>query len=185
MTALSTRFVGKRIARQEDARFLTGHGCYVDDVQLPNTLHVAFARSDIAARRASCRSTPRRRRRCPVSRPCYVASDLNHLVHRLAGRRRAALGTTGRFRVLADGDVRFVGDPIAMVVAESRYLAEDAVDAIEIDIDALPAVLDCEHALDADAPVVHPETGSNLHGEHPGRREPRARRAARRRLRWC
>ena len=172
LTAVSTRFIGKRIARREDARFLTGHGCYVDDIQLPNTLHVAFARSDVARGRIVSIDTTAAAA-MPGVVAVYVASDLNHLVHSYLVDDELVPGHRHRgFRVLADGDVRFVGDPIAMVVADSRYRAEDAVDAIEIDIDALPPVLDYERALDDEAPVVHPEAGSNLHGSIPAGETP-------------
>ena len=137
--SLSTRFIGKRIARKEDARFLTGHGQYVDDVRIPGTYEVAFARSDVArgtidlGRRRRRGSDARCRGRVRRGRP-------------QPPRRRLRASTTSRcwataasFRVLADGDVRFVGEPVAMVVAESRYLAEDAVDAIEIDIERADA----------------------------------------------
>jgi aerobic carbon-monoxide dehydrogenase large subunit len=168
---LSTRFVGKRIARQEDARFLSGHGRYVDDILMPNTLHVAFARSDIPcgdimsidiAAAASI----------PGVTAVLLASDLNHLAQDWLVDDERALAHERRFRILADGDVRFVGEPIAMVVAESRYIAEDAVDAIEIDIDARPGVFEVERALDPGAPVVHPEEGSNLQGSIPAAEQP-------------
>ena len=90
-----------------------------------------------------------------------LAADLNHLV-RDARVDQELLHTGLRpSRVLADGDVRFVGDPIAIVVADSRYRAEDAVDAIEIEIEPLPAVVDYERAMDDDAPIVHAELGTN------------------------
>ena len=68
-------------------------------------------------------------------------------------------------RPLADGDVRFVGEPIVLIVAESRYLAEDAAELVEVDIDDEPAVTDMEHALDEGVPIVHPELGTNLGAE--------------------
>src|SRR5439155_10074346 len=97
----------------------------------------------------------------------FVASDLNDLVHEWLVDGEAASGVNRPFRVLADGDVRFVGEPIAMVVADSRYRAEDAVDAVEIEIDPLPPALDVERALDDDAPLVHPATESNLYDVVP------------------
>lgn len=101
-----------------------------------------------------------------------VASDVNHLTKNiLVDGERSDHG--GRpFRVLAAGDVRYVGEPIAMVVADSRYRAEDAVDAIEVGIDSMPAVVDIEHALDDDAPLVHPERESNLYGPALGLENP-------------
>ena len=72
--------------------------------------------------------------------------------------------------MLAAADVRFVGDPVAMVVAETRYQAEDAVDAIEIDIDPAAPLLDFERSLDPDVPIVHPRTDSNLAARSPENR---------------
>src|SRR5262245_17968499 len=164
--SLSTRFMGKRIARKEDARFLIGHGTYVDDVRLPGTLEVAFARSDIA-RGTITRVDVSAAREMPGVKAVYVAADLNERVVDYKLDDELVLGHHRIFRVLADGDVRYVGDPVAMVVAENRYQAEDAVDMIEIDIDPLPPVVDYERALDPDAVIVHPGTESNLQGAIP------------------
>src|SRR5207237_8673407 len=79
---------------------------------------------------------------------------------------------TTPFRGLADGDVRFVGDPIALVVAESRYVAEDACELVEVDIEALDPVLDMEAALALGAPLVHPELGTNVAGAIPPMDDP-------------
>ena len=120
------RFVGQRVQRREDARLVTGHGTYVDDVVVPGMLHAAFAAQRHRARARSGRSTsppraplPRRGRRVHRRRP--------------QRRRRRDAGSTSRvrrgeppFRVMAEGDVRFAGEPLALVVAESRYVAEDA-----------------------------------------------------------
>ena len=139
---------------------------------MPNTLHVAFARSDVARGRIVSVDTTTAAA-MPGVVAVYVASDLNQLVHNyLLDDELVHEGQAASFRVLADGDVRFVGEPIAMVVADSRYRAEDAVDAIEVDVDALPPVLDYERALDDDAPVVHPEAASNLHGSIPAGETP-------------
>jgi len=161
------RFVGQRVARREDARFLTGHGQYVDDVTVPGMLHVAFARSDVARGTITSVDTAAAAA-MPGVVAVLVASDLNDLVLDFLVDGEARAGFTRPFRVLADGDVRFVGDPIAVVVAESRYLAEDAIDALDIVVEPLEAVVDLERALDDDAPLVHPERSSNLLYEVPG-----------------
>jgi carbon-monoxide dehydrogenase large subunit len=161
------RFVGQRVARHEDLRFLTGRGAYVDDIYLPGTLHAAFVRSD-AARGAILAVDTRAAAALPGVAAVLVASDLNHLVHEwwvdLEGPK---VGSARPFRVLAEDDVRYVGEPIAMVVAESRYEAEDAVEAVEIELETLPAVVDIERALDDTAPRVHPGRGSNITGILP------------------
>jgi len=160
------RFVGQRVARQEDARFLTGRGRYVDDVFLPGTLHVAFARSDVARGNIGSIDTSAAAA-MPGVAAVFVAADLNPLVQDHLVDGEGGLVANRPFRVLAEGDVRCVGDPIVMVVADSRYHAEDAVEAVEIEIEALTPVIDRERALDADAPLVHSGTESNLYGEIP------------------
>ena len=141
MGALSTRFVGKSIARKEDARFLTGHGRFVDDITLPTCCTwpspaatwrtVRIVSIDTSAAEA-----------LPGVVAVFLAADINPRV--LAYTPDDEMGAERPFRALADGDVRCVGEPYAMVVAESRYVAEDAVELIEVDFDPLPAVVDME-----------------------------------------
>ena len=164
MTA-AARFVGQRVARHEDARFLTGRGQYVDDIPLPGALHAAFARSDVA-RGGSSLSTRKRRRRSPASSRSTSHRTLliSCTTTRSTTSRRVASGHSG---CLAEGDVRCVGEPIAMVIADSRYHAEDALDAIVVDIDVEEPVVDPVRALDANAPLVQPNATSNVYGVVP------------------
>jgi aerobic carbon-monoxide dehydrogenase large subunit len=159
------RFVGQRVQRREDARLLTGHGTYVDDVVMPGMLHVAFARSDIACGTIT---------RLDVSAAqaldgviaVFTGADLNGDVH--ASWVDFEGGDSGRpFRCLADADVRFVGEAVAVVVAETRYIAEDACDLIELEIDPIEAIVGHDAALAPGARPVHPERGDNIHGEIP------------------
>lgn len=168
--AAAARFVGQRVPRHEDARFLTGRGQYVDDIPLPRTLHAAFARSDVARGKIVSVDTAAARA-TPGVEAVFVAADLAHLVH----DHRVDDEPPGRdrpFRLLADGDVRSVGEPIAMVVADSRYHAEDALDAIIIEIDIEEPVLDPTRALDPDTPLVHPTAASNAYWEIPAVTDP-------------
>ena len=113
--------VGNRINRKEDPRLLTGRGRYVDDVVVPGMLHVAFACSDIAAD-ASWMSTspPHGGRRC---RRGADRVDLNHvLVGPMGATPVLSMGPPGPYKVLADDEVRYVGDPYVLVVAENRGL---------------------------------------------------------------
>jgi carbon-monoxide dehydrogenase large subunit len=155
------RFVGQRVPRHEDARFLTGTGQYVDDIALPGTLHVAFARSHVARGRLTSIDTTAAAA-LPGVAAVLTAADLNHLVREWWTDIEGPDGQSRQFRLFAEGDVRFVGEPIAMVVADSRYLAEDAVELIEIDIDPETPLVDPERATDEGAPLVHPELGSNV-----------------------
>lgn len=159
------RFVGQRVIRQEDARFLTGRGQYVDDIVLPGTLHAAFARSYAAKGRIVGVDVTAALDLDGVV-AVYVAADLNPLVH----DHRVEDEPPGRdrpFRLFADGDVRYVGEPIAMVVAQSRYIAEDALELIDVEIEAHTPVVDVERATDDGAPPVHPDIETNVYNEIP------------------
>ena len=166
------RFVGQRVARREDVRFLTGRGRYVDDLAVPGALHAAFARSDVAKGTITSVDTTAAAAMSGVA-AVFAATDLNHLVlDPMVEGEGPELGWTRPFRVLADGDVRFVGEPIVMVLAESRARAEDAVEAVAVDLRAEEPMVDMRRALDDDAPLVHPDSASNLltghaPGEHP------------------
>ena len=111
---MTSRFVGQRVARREDARFLTGRGRYVDDVALPEMVHAAFCRSDVARGRiVSVDATEAMA--IPGITAVFVATDLNPLVHDFLVDGEAALGGHRPFRLLADDDVRYAGEPVAMV----------------------------------------------------------------------
>jgi carbon-monoxide dehydrogenase large subunit len=162
-TSTAGRFVGQSVKRREDPRLLTGHGRYVDDVAVPGMLHCTFVRSDVARGRI-VRVDVEEARALDGVVAVLVAGDLNP--HAGDMQPTMLLGVPGApLRPLADGDVRFVGEPIVLIVAGSRYVAEDAAELVEVDIDVDTAVVDVEQALDADAPLVHPELGTNLGAE--------------------
>ena len=153
------RFIGASVQRREDPRLLTGHGHYVDDVLLPGMLHVAFLRSPVARARIAAIDTSG-----AVRSPGVVAV----LTGRDIGPDGPKLWAHGSdsqpfplIAVLAVDDVRFVGDPVAMVVAESRYLAEDACELIDVEYDIEPAVIGRATAA-GDTNVVHPDLGTNV-----------------------
>ncbi|HXY90961.1 MAG TPA: xanthine dehydrogenase family protein molybdopterin-binding subunit [Acidimicrobiia bacterium] len=159
----ATRYAGARINRVEDARLLTGHGTYVDDISLPGMLHAYFVRSPFA--RAALRGIdPSAARAAAGVRHVFTAADLNpHAVEQWHTSIGPESPETPR-PPLAEQEVRFVGDPVALVVAESRYLAEDAAELVEVDYEPLPGVVDYAHAAEADA-LVHERHGSNVIGE--------------------
>ncbi len=164
--APSSRLVGSRINRKEDPRLLTGRGRYVDDVVVPGMLHVAFARSDIARGRILSVHTDAAAA-APGVAAVLTAGDINHLLAGpIAATPTLGMGSPGPYKVLADDEVRYVGDPFAMVVAQSRALAEDAVDLIELDVEPLDAVVDYTMALDSPH-RVHPHLESNRAGGMP------------------
>src|SRR3989440_1807862 len=173
MTAPATggRFVGQRVPRHEDVRFVTGTGEYVDDVVLQGTLHVAFARSHMARGRLAGVDTTAAAEMSGVV-AVLTAADLNRLVREWWTDLEGPSGQTRQFRLFAHDDVRFVGEPVAMVVADSRYVAEDAVERVEIDIEPETPVVDPDHAADDGAPAVHSELGSNVLLELPAVENP-------------
>jgi carbon-monoxide dehydrogenase large subunit len=164
--APSARLIGNRINRKEDPRLLTGRGRYVDDVVIPAMLHVAFARSDMARARIVDIDVTAAREAEGV-RAVLTARDLNQvLVGAMGATPVLSMGSTGPFKVLADDEVRYVGDPYALVVATSRALAEDAIELIELDLEPLEPVIDYTTALQQ-PDLVHPDTDTNVAGEMP------------------
>jgi carbon-monoxide dehydrogenase large subunit len=154
------KHVGARVKRAEDPRLLTGRGTYVDDRQVRGTLHVAFRRSDHAHARIVATDTDAARRQPGVA-AIFTAADLADVLPLYAESRMADYHATP-FRALASGKVRFVGEPIVAVVADSRYIAEDACELVEITYDTLPSVVDPVEAARPDAPSLHEEAGSNV-----------------------
>ncbi|MBO0824485.1 MAG: xanthine dehydrogenase family protein molybdopterin-binding subunit [Actinobacteria bacterium] len=150
--------------RSEDPRILTGAGRYVDDIKLPGMLHAAFVRSPLAHARVL---------KVNVS----AAQALPGVVAVLTGADLAAMtvpgpdallammggpGPTPEYTLLGTDKVRFVGDPVAVVIAESRYLAEDGCDLVEVEYEDLPPVATAAAALDAGSPPLFANLGNNI-----------------------
>ena len=163
---MATRYFGKRITRNEDPYLLTGQALFTDDVHLPGMVHVAFLRSDYAHARIRSIDVS-----AALERPgvigVYTAEDLGDYWQPgpllVSPPPIEGIVFNARTQVpLAKGKVRHVGEPVVMVVAESRYIAEDALDDIFVDYEPLPAVVDIEKALEPDAPLVHEDVGSNV-----------------------
>ncbi|MBV9994306.1 MAG: xanthine dehydrogenase family protein [Caulobacteraceae bacterium] len=156
---MAARFVGRRVPRKEDRRLLTGRGSYVDDVVLPGMLEVAFHRSQVA--RGAIRGIDLEAARAvPGVRAIFTVEDLEAAkleMHYLFGSPEAHMPKTP---LLAKGRVAFVGDPIVMVVADNRYIAEDAAGLITVDYDMETPVVTMEQA--AASPPIHPDLESNL-----------------------
>lgn len=163
---METRYFGRPLRRNEDRRLLTGKALFVDDVQLPGMLHVAFKRSDVAHGYLRGVDVAAARER-PGVVAVLTAEDLGDYWQPgpLLLPPPPIPGTIFHPRTqvpLAKDKVRHVGEPIAMVIAESRYIAEDAAEDIWPDIDSLPAVIDLEEALRPGSVKVHDELESNL-----------------------
>src|SRR6516162_6529202 len=163
---MSTRSFGEPVKRNEDHRLLTGQAQFIDDIELPGLLHAAFLRSQIAHARILNLDVSRARQR-PGVVAIYVAGDLGD--YWTAGPLLvppppiAGMVFNERTQVpLAKDKIRHVGEPLAVVIAESRYLAEDALADIEVELEALPAVVRLEKALEASSALVHDDLKSNV-----------------------
>ena len=153
------RHIGAPLARKEDQRFLTGHGRYVDDIEVPGALHACFVRSPHPHARIKSINVEKAKGRVVA---IYTGKDFSQwtLPLRMAppieGLQPVELTT------LPIDKVRFHGDPVACVIAESRYLAEDAAELVEVDYEPLPAVASYEQAVAEGAPRVDESLSSNV-----------------------
>ena len=161
------KLVGQSIRRNEDPRLLTGQALFVDDVDLPGMLHAAFFRSDYAHALVKSIDVSAARER-PGVIAVYTAEDMGKdwipgppLVSPPATVKDVVFNSRTHVP-LAKDKVRHAGEAIAVVIAEDRYIAEDAVEDIEVDFEPRPAVVDIEEALDAQSPLVHDDLESNL-----------------------
>jgi carbon-monoxide dehydrogenase large subunit len=154
-----SRWVGQRLLRREDARLLQGRGNYVDDFQLPNMLHVRLARSPLA--HATIDQCVTERARCmPGVLGVFTIEDVLPTVKPFPNRLPFLRPVT--YFPLASERVRFVGDPVAAVVADSAGRAEDAVNEIDLQLTPLPTLASADDALRADAPTLYAEWPDNV-----------------------
>ncbi|MGH7393503.1 MAG: xanthine dehydrogenase family protein molybdopterin-binding subunit, partial [Candidatus Rokuibacteriota bacterium] len=153
--------IGERVLRVEDARFLTGQGRYVADLEPTGTLHVAFLRSPHAHARLISVDTARALA-MPGVVACVTGEELAATARPVRAPSRMRDYRATEHPPIARGKVRHAGEAVAAVVAESRYAAEDAVEALQPGYAALPVVADPEAALRPDAPLVHAEAGTNV-----------------------
>jgi aerobic carbon-monoxide dehydrogenase large subunit len=159
--------IGVSVRRREDLRFLTGRGRYLDDLRLPGLGHLTILRSPHAhARLLAVRASGLSGR--PGVRAVFTAADFPELAAAVP-----TLFPSSRLReyahpVLAVDRVRFVGEAVAVVVADDPYRAADALEAIDVDYGPLPAVADVEAALAPEAPRVHDAWPDNVAGDSSG-----------------
>ncbi len=156
------RYVGQRVKRTEDARLVRGQARYVDDIRLPETLHVAFVRSPHA--HARVRGIDRLRASgTPGVRAVVTAADLEGGVAAMRSDTMDALVCRQtEWPALARDRVRYVGEAVAAVVASDRYAAEDGAALVDVAYDPLPAVVDVDDALAIGAPRLHDEWPDNV-----------------------
>ena len=159
-TTLQKGFVGQSLPRKEDRRLVQGQGVFVDDIKRHNMGYLHFVRSPYAHAKLGA---------IDVSE----ALEIKGVYGTLTGDE-VALATDPFFQIAADpggqvrdyalavGKVRYVGEPVVAVVAETRELARDAAELVEVEYEPLPALVDARRAQDDDAPVLHEECGGNL-----------------------
>jgi carbon-monoxide dehydrogenase large subunit len=156
------RVVGRSVRRKEDAPLLTGGSCFIDDLHRPSMLHAAILRSPHAHARIEAVDASAARA-LPGVADVVTAADLPGPLPRIPMRMYPRAGMEELLQpVLANGTVRYSGEPIAVVLAESRYAAEDALPHVAVRYRPRPPVLEAEPALDRAAPVLHEAVGSNL-----------------------
>jgi carbon-monoxide dehydrogenase large subunit len=155
---LLPKLVGARVKRREDPRLIQGRGTYVDDVKIAGMQHIAFKRCDIAHGRIT-------------SIDVRTAEAMDGVEAVFTGAQIAEMlapmpiGTPGKsppHRAVAVDVVRYVGEPVALVVAADRYVARDAADAIVVEYETLPAVIDPELAMAGTPAVIHEDFPNNL-----------------------
>ena len=152
------KLVGQRVKRREDPRLIQGRGTYVDDVKIAGMLHIGFKRSDIAHGRIRSIDTSAAEAMEGVEAVFTGAQVAEFLAPMPIGTPFPAPVHRG----VAVDAVRYVGEPVAVVVATDRYVARDAVDAILVEYDVLPAVVNPELAMTGKPTVIHPDFPNNL-----------------------
>lgn len=167
---MSTRWIGERVNRREDRRLLTGTARFIDDIHLPGMAHAAVVRSPHAKARI---------RRIDAAKALALPGVLAVITHEDLGAANDPMPLLNQdrgfihphtHRALAPGQVRFVGEAVALVIAESRYRAEDALELIEVDYEPSRAAVDLMEAAKPGAPLVHDDADSNIACRTPHRR---------------
>ena len=157
-TPVLPKLVGQRVKRREDPRLIQGRATYVDDVKIAGMKHLVFKRSDIAHGRIRSIDTSAAEAMDGVE-AVFTGAQIAELLAPMP------IGTpfpSPPHRAVAADVVRYVGDPVAVVVASDRYVARDAADAIVVEYDPLPAVVDPERAMLGLPAVIHADFPNNL-----------------------
>src|SRR4051794_13580076 len=152
------KLVGARTKRREDPRLIRGRGTYVDDIALIGMQHLAFKRSDVAHGRIRSIDTSAAKAMDGVE-AVFTGAEIAEFLAPMP------IGTpfpSPDHHAVAVDTVRYGGEPVAVVVASDRYLARDAADAIVVNYDPLPAVVDLEQAMTGRPAVIHKDFAKNL-----------------------
>lgn len=158
---MAKKLVGERVPRVEDRRLITGRSQYVDDIVRPRMVYAVIVRSIYAHARVKGINVEAARR-APGVLAVFTGEDVRGAIGSVPVASHLPDLKIPEHPVLALGKVRYVGEPIAVVVAEDRYLARDAADLIEVEYEPLEAVVDPERAIEEGAPIVHEEFGTNV-----------------------
>ena len=169
--AVTERFVGQPVLRKEDAPLLQGQGSFVDNMSIAGMVHMAIVRSPFAHARVVKVDVSK-----ALEMPGVIAAwSATDLADEWAGPLPMVWPITEDIKAsdhwpLTKDKARFQGDGVAVVLGESRGLADDGAEAVDVEYDALPAVLDIEDAVRDGAPLVHDELGTNavVHWSHGG-----------------
>ncbi len=161
----SKNWVGQRVKRREDATIVRGRAQYVDDIQLPGTVHCKILRSPYAHARIKKIDVEKARKADGI---LYVltGTDAEKIAKTWDEFWDVPMSKRSNELCLAVDKVRYVGEPVAAVVGTDRYVAEDALDLIDVEYEVLPAVVNIEKALEKGAPLVHEEWGDNIESTH-------------------
>jgi 2-furoyl-CoA dehydrogenase large subunit len=158
MAGEGTKWVGKSMKRKEDVRLLVGRGRFIDDIRLPNMKHAAVLRSPYPhawIRGVDCSAA--------LALPGVWGVLTGEDVARMSNPFPVGVAVPPKYYCCAVDKVRFVGEPVAVVVADDRYLAEDALDLIQVEYEPLPPVVGIEEAMEPGAPILHENIGSNIY----------------------
>ena len=163
------QWFGAGVLRKEDPALLTGKGCFVDDIHLPNTLHAVFVRSPHGHARLSGLD-PSAALALPGVHAVLAHADLPQSAQ---GKRlplfvpNPVISQPLMPYVLAREEVSFVGEAVALVIADSRAIGEDAAALVAVDYEPLQAVGDCVAAIEPGSPTAHLDSASNIAGRFP------------------
>ena len=157
-------FVGQSVKRIEDERFLTGEGTFVADLNPDGVLHVAFLRSPFPHATVDSLDVSAAQR-LPGVVKVFTGTELNAVTNPFPPFFMVEGLYTPLFRCMSDDKVRHIGDPVALVVAESRYIAEDALELIEVDYGELPAIGTIDAALDPSGEKIWARANGNQLGD--------------------
>jgi len=157
-SVLSAKYIGRPVPRKEDRRFITGRGRFIEDINLPGMLFAAFLRSPYAHARITSVDVSRALKYGAVA--AYTGAELNAI----CGGLSVDVPPKGKVVVkpLAEGKVRYVGEPVAVVLARDLYAARDALEHIDVEYERLEPVVDPLEATKPGAPLIHDDFPGNV-----------------------